>query len=85
MLNGKDQNCIPAVFYVTWPDDLKAAWNSDKINNSELEIVAVLLLYGLRLKLYDHPLKLHILNCLVLNEEEYEVQFANVYGSIDEQ
>jgi hypothetical protein len=27
----------------------------------------------------------HILNCSVLNEEEYEVQFANVYGSTDEQ
>lgn len=25
----------------------------------------------------------HILNCSVLNDEEYEVQFANVYGSAD--
>ena len=27
----------------------------------------------------------HILNCSVLNDEEYEVQFSDVYGSTDEQ
>ena len=42
---GEDKACIPTVFRLAWPDDIKELYRAKKITNSDLEMAGLLLLW----------------------------------------
>ena len=42
---GEDKACVPTVFRLQWPDDIKEAYRDGRLTNSDLEMAGMLLLW----------------------------------------